>query len=202
MSRPPENSAAPAAVESVPTEPVAFTPEERRVLLALARQSIQSALENRETPKGPISPRLLEFRGAFTTLYVDAELRGCVGYALPIAPLYRAVAETARAAAFEDGRFSPLTLEEFPRLRISLSVLSTLAPIRPDAVEVGKHGLLISLADRRGLLLPQVPTEHGWDRVTFLQQTCRKAGLPLDCWQSEAKLEAFTAESFADSDLS
>ena len=126
------------------------------------------------------------------------ELRGCVGYAVPIAPLYRAVAETARAAAFEDSRFLPVTKEEAPQLEVSLSVLSRLFPIHPEAVEVGRHGLLISDGARRGLLLPQVPVEHGWDRETFLEQTCRKAGLPLDAWRKAATIEAFTAEVFGD----
>ena len=86
-------------------------------------------------------------------------------------------------------------------LEISLSVLSRLFPIHPDAVEVGRHGLVISEGARRGLLLPQVPVEHAWDRETFLEQTCRKAGLPLDAWRKAATLEAFTAEVFGDADL-
>jgi AmmeMemoRadiSam system protein A len=129
------------------------------------------------------------------------QLRGCVGYALPIAPLHRAVAETARAAAFDDSRFSPVTLEEAPRLEVSLSVLSHLFPIHPEAVEVGRHGLLISQGAHRGLLLPQVPVEQNWDRKTFLDQTCRKAGLPLSAWRRDATIEAFSAEVFGDSDI-
>jgi AmmeMemoRadiSam system protein A len=144
---------------------------------------------------------LSEPRGVFTTLYLDRELRGCVGYAVAVAPLYRAVAETARAAAFDDSRFLPVTREEAPRLEVSLSVLSGLVPIRPEAVEVGRHGLVISQGARRGLLLPQVPSEHGWDRETFLDQTCRKAGLPPDAWRKTATIEAFTAEVFGDSDV-
>ena len=131
---------------------------------------------------------------------LQRELRGCVGYAAPIAPLYRAVAETARAAAFEDSRFLPITRQEALNLEVSLSVLSRLFPIHPDRVEVGRHGLIISLGAYRGLLLPQVPVEHGWDRQTFLEQTCRKAGLPLDAWRKSATIEAFTAEVFSDFD--
>jgi AmmeMemoRadiSam system protein A len=131
----------------------------------------------------------------------DRQLRGCVGYAMPVAPLYRAVAETARAAAFEDSRFFPVTREEAPRLEVSLSVLSRLFAIHPDAVEVGRHGLVVSQGGRRGLLLPQVPTEHDWDRETFLEQTCRKAGLPEDAWRKGASIEAFTAEVFCDADV-
>jgi uncharacterized protein len=129
------------------------------------------------------------------------QLRGCVGYAEPVAPLYRAVAETARAAAFEDSRFFPVTKQEVPRLEISLSVLSRLFPIPPEAVETGRHGLVISQGGRRGLLLPQVSTENNWDRETFLGQTCRKAGLPEDAWRNGACIEAFTAEVFSDADV-
>ena len=116
----------------------------------------------------------------------------------PIAPLYRTVADTARAAAFEDTRFPPLRAEEISELEVSLSVLSPLSPVIPEQIEVGRHGLVVSLSNHRGLLLPQVPVEHGWDRTTFLEQTCRKAGLPTDAWEHGAKLEAFTAEIFGD----
>jgi AmmeMemoRadiSam system protein A len=144
---------------------------------------------------------LNESRGAFTTLYFRGELRGCVGHVYPIDSLYRTVAETARAAAFEDTRFSPITRDEAAELQISLSVLSPLRTVEPQQVEVGRHGLLVSLHQHRGLLLPQVPIEHGWDRITFLEQTCRKAGLPPDAWQTDARIEVFTAEVFGDRDV-
>ena len=83
-------------------------------------------------------------------------------------------------------------------MQVSLSVLSPPQPIQADQIEIGRHGLLVSLGLYRGLLLPQVPVEHGWDRIQFLEQTCRKAGLPLNAWQTGAKLEAFTAEVFSD----
>ncbi len=113
-------------------------------------------------------------------------------------PVYRAVAETARAAAFEDTRFYPVTVQEAPELHIELSILSPPQPIAADTVEIGRHGLLISSSGRRGLLLPQVPVEHNWNSTTFLEQTCRKAGLPLDAWKNGATIEAFTAEVFGD----
>ncbi len=187
-----------------------FSLDERRTLLRIAHQAILSALEHQPFPDQPVSsPALSEPRGVFTTLYLPGDLpgdlhrqlRGCVGYAAPIAPLYRAVAETARAAAFDDSRFLPVTREEAPALEISLSVLSRLFPIHPDAVEVGRHGLVISDSGRRGLLLPQGPVEYGWDREMFLEQTCRKAGLPLGAWRKAATLEAFTAEVFGDADV-
>jgi AmmeMemoRadiSam system protein A len=175
-----------------------YSQDERALLLRLAHDSILSALEGREIPLDPPTEHLAEPRGAFTSLYLRGELRGCVGYILPVSPVYRAVADTARAAAFEDTRFSPVTLPEARDLEIQLSILSPPQPISPEAVEIGRHGLLITMAGRRGLLLPQVPTEHNWDRTTFLEQTCRKAGLPLDAWQKGPTIEAFTAEVFGD----
>jgi len=186
-----------------------FSPEQRRTLLRIAHEAILSALEHRPLPEAPPSSSgLLEPRGVFTTLYLPGDLhgevhralKGCVGYAAPIAPLYRAAAETARAAAFDDPRFSPVTKEEAPSLEVSLSVLSHVFPIHADGVVIGRHGLLISQGARRGLLLPQVPIEHGWKRETFLEQTCRKAGLPQDAWRKGATIEAFTAEVFGDGD--
>ncbi len=177
-----------------------FSLEERRILLRIAHESILSAFAEQGLPEAPLSPHLSEPRGAFTTLYLHGSLRGCVGYAMPVAPLYQAVAETARAAAFEDSRFWPVTVGEARQLEISLSVLSRLFPIHADEVEVGRHGLVVSFASHRGLLLPQVPVECGWDRETFLEQTCRKAGLPSDAWRRDATLEAFTAEVFRDNE--
>jgi len=182
------------------TERNEFSREERKLLLKLAHDAIRASLEHRELPAPSVSPHLAEPRGAFTTLYFRGDLRGCVGHVHPIDSLYRTVAETARAAAFEDFRFSPITVEETAQLEISLSVLSPLRMVQPEEVEVGRHGLLVSLREHRGLLLPQVPVEHGWDRITFLEQTCRKAGLPPHAWQTGAKVEVFTAEVFGDRD--
>jgi AmmeMemoRadiSam system protein A len=188
-----------AASESASQE---FSNAERTVLLGLAHDSIVSVLQHREICLDPPTPHFAEPRGAFTSLYLrqgdQKELRGCVGYVLASCAVYRAVAETARAAAFEDHRFRPVTMEEAPNLEIELSILSPAQSIRPDAIEVGRHGLLIAGNGRRGLLLPQVPVEHGWDRLTFLEQTCRKAGLPLDAWKHGASIEAFTAEVFGE----
>jgi len=184
----------------VNTEPNEFSLEERKLLLKLAHEAILASLEDRELSLNPVPPHLAEPRGAFTTLYFRGELRGCVGHVYPIDSLYRTVAETARAAAFEDTRFWPITLDEATELEVSLSILSPLRTVQPEQVEVGRHGLLVSLHQHRGLLLPQVPIEHGWDRVTFLEQTCHKAGLPADAWQTGAQIEVFTAEVFADRD--
>jgi len=186
-----------------------FSPEERKILLGIAREAIATGLADNPLEDGPqfsavsqspVGAVFVEPRGVFTTLYLGGELRGCVGYPSPIRPLYQAVAETARAAAFEDTRFWPVTEEEASELKISLSVLSPLFPIEAGQVEVGRHGLVISDGLRRGLLLPQVPVEHGWDRETFLEQTCRKAGLPAGAWRRSVVIEAFTAEVFGDED--
>jgi AmmeMemoRadiSam system protein A len=175
-----------------------FSPEERTLLLRLAHEAIAATLDQRELSLAPPSEHLAEPRGAFTTLYYRGGLRGCVGYVFPVTSLYRTIAESARGAAFDDSRFSPVTRDEAPELQVSLSILSLPQPIQADQVEIGRHGLLISLGPYRGLLLPQVPVEHGWDRIQFLEQTCRKAGLPLNAWQTGATLEAFTAEVFGD----
>jgi AmmeMemoRadiSam system protein A len=190
-----------------------FSREERIQLLRLAHDSISSALQHREISLDPPTPHFAEPRGVFTSIYLRhdlpgeaqsreaqrrEELRGCVGYVLPTCPVYRAVAETARAAAFDDNRFRPVTIEEAPHLEIELSILSTPQPIRPEEIEVGHHGLLVSWRGQRGLLLPQVPVERAWDRTIFLEQTCRKAGLPPDAWQKGATIEAFTAEVFGE----
>jgi uncharacterized protein len=175
-----------------------FSKDERLLLLRLAHDSILSALQRREISLAPPTPHLAEPRGVFTSLHMRGELRGCVGYVFPTSAVYRAVAETARAAALEDTRFAPVTAEQAPHLQIELSILSPPQPIAPEAIEIGRHGLLITMHGHRGLLLPQVPIEHQWDGETFLQQTCRKAGLPTDAWKHGAKIEAFTAEIFGE----
>jgi AmmeMemoRadiSam system protein A len=185
----------PAAAETVEQ----FSAEQRLYLLRLAHEAILARIDGRSLSVAELNCEwLAESRGVFTTLYLHGQLRGCVGYAMPIAPLFRAVAETACAAAFNDTRFVPVLREETGILEISLSILCPPVLIHAEDVVVGRHGLLISEGARRGLLLPQVPVEQGWDRETFLCQTCRKAGLPADAWRKGAIIEAFTAEVFSD----
>jgi AmmeMemoRadiSam system protein A len=201
MPSPPRNTSSVEADSAQPPPPAnEYSPKERALLLRLAHRAIESDLEQRALSLEPPSAHLAQPRGVFTTIYLLGELRGCVGYVFPVAPLYRAVAETARAAASQDTRFSPVTRDEAPHLAVSLSVLSPLKQIDPEQVRIGRHGLVVTLAGQRGLLLPQVPVEHGWDRLTFLEQTCRKAGLPADAWKRGATVEAFTAEVFGDAD--
>jgi AmmeMemoRadiSam system protein A len=187
--------------ESQADEAGDYSSEERGLLLHLAHDAIAFLALGRKLDFEPPGGHLQESRGVFTTLYLHGELRGCVGYVLPVLPLFQAVVETARAAASQDTRFTPVTAEEVQHLQVSLSVLSPLRPIEAEQIEIGKHGLVVTLGGRRGLLLPQVPVEHGWDRVAFLEQTCRKAGLFPDAWKAGVTLEVFTAEVFGDPDL-
>jgi AmmeMemoRadiSam system protein A len=168
------------------------------LLLRLAHQAMETALEGRLLDLTAPSEHLAEARGAFTTWHLEGRLRGCIGYVFPAQSLYRAVAETARAAAFDDPRFNPVTLAEARAVKAEISVLSTLRSIAPEEIVIGKHGLVITEGGRRGLLLPQVPVEWNWDRETFLAQTCRKAGLAPGAWQRGAELQAFTAEVFGE----
>jgi AmmeMemoRadiSam system protein A len=176
----------------------AFSQEERSLLLRLAHDAIVSVLQSRNLCLEAPTAHLAEARGVFTSLYLRDALRGCVGYVYPKSSVFRAVAESARAAAFEDNRFPPVTQEEAAGLEVELSILSPPQPIQPEAIQIGQHGLLISQNGRRGLLLPQVAVERHWGRTTFLRQTCQKAGLPADAWQSGASIQAFTAEIFDD----
>jgi AmmeMemoRadiSam system protein A len=177
-----------------------LTAGERRALLRAAREAIAAHFEKRRPQLPAATGALAENRGAFVTLHEkDGELRGCVGLMRSEVSLLDTVARMAVAAATEDTRFDPVTAAELDGLRIEISALGPLAPIRPDAVEVGRHGLLIGYGGRRGVLLPQVPVEHGWDRETFLAHTCWKAGLPEDTWTKPGvELFGFTATVFGE----
>jgi AmmeMemoRadiSam system protein A len=177
-----------------------YSDEERRWLLRLAHESIRAAVSGRPLQRVEATSHLREARGAFTTLHEDGKLRGCIGMVMAMKPLDETICEMARAAALEDTRFSPVTEAELARLQMEISVLSPMFEIAPEDVVVGRHGLMVSYGNRRGLLLPQVAPEWGWDRETFLEQTCRKAGLAADSWKRGAKLEAFTAEVFGEAE--
>ena len=176
----------------------------RRHLLALARRAIEGQLAGlapAEEDLGELRVELERRRGAFVTLTRrrDGELRGCVGVTEPRYRLDEAVAHAAVAAAVHDRRFEPVASAELAGLTLHVSVLGDLVPIDPAAVEVGVHGLVIRGAGRSGLLLPQVATERGWDRERFLDETCRKAGLPPGAWRNgDCELLAFTATVFSE----
>ena len=177
-----------------------LTAEERDALLRAARESIVAHFQRRRPQLPAATGALAEKRGAFVTLHrSDGELRGCVGMMRGDRPLLETVARMAVASAIEDGRFDPVTEAELGGLTIEISALGPLEPIRPEEVEVGRHGLLIGYGSRRGVLLPQVPVEQGWDRESFLAHTCGKAGLPEDTWKKpEVELLGFTATVFGE----
>ncbi len=175
-----------------------FTPDQRHDLLALARQAILAHMTH-----GPV-PRLdsacaAARHGAFVSLHVRGDLRGCIGYPQSDQPLGQVIARCAVSAATADLRFAPLTLDELAVARIEISVLGPIEPVTDtNEIIVGRHGLIVAQGYSKGLLLPQVATEHGWDRDTFLGYTCAKAGLKKDAWKSGADIFRFEAEVFAE----
>lgn len=177
-----------------------LTARERTCLLGLARRAIEHYFEHGGLLRAPCDDGFLKAeRGAFVTLHAGEELRGCIGYPLPVKSLWSTIVEMAVAAASQDYRFEPVRPEELERIRIEISVLGLPRPIeRPAEVEVGKHGIIVSKGHHKGLLLPQVPVEQGWDRETFLRHGCLKAGLPPDEWRKGARIEVFTAQVFSE----
>ncbi|MBD3232857.1 MAG: AmmeMemoRadiSam system protein B [candidate division Zixibacteria bacterium] len=177
-----------------------LTEEEKQTLLKIARDAIIKAVSGDKANEPPeIDDPVLHTKcGAFVTITEAGQLRGCIGYTEAFKPLYQTVHECAISAALHDYRFMPLQPNELDNIHLEISVLSPLVKVENlEDIEVGKHGLMISLGSNRGLLLPQVATEYGWDRQTFLEHTCRKAGLPRDAYQApNATLEYFTAEIF------
>ena len=170
----------------------------RAALLSLARQSIVTFLEEgRRLKRGRdydlVAPA---HRGAFVTLHSSSgDLRGCIGTILPIGPLDETVVRMAVAAAVEDPRFDCVTLPELPSLSIEISALTVPDRAEVESIRVGRHGLIISRGSRKGLLLPQVAPEWGWNRLQFLDQTCKKAGLPAGAWRDpDTIVEWFEAE--------
>jgi hypothetical protein len=182
------------------------TPEEGRELLEIARESIANALALGRTEarwemgqrlrSRDWTGRLAQPSGAFVTIRERGELRGCIGYIESPLPLARVVAEVAAKAATEDPRFPPMTQSDLARATLEVSILTPLRRITDIAeITVGTHGLLMELGRHRGLLLPQVASEYGWDRETFLASTARKAGLPGAAWKDpEASLYIFSAD--------
>jgi hypothetical protein len=181
-------------------EPAKLSGEERQALLFAARQALEAlfappSVESRVAAVRR-TPRLAAPSGAFVTLRRrDGRLRGCIGSLEPRRPLLDSVVESARAAARRDPRFAPLGADEVADVTIEVSVLGGLLPVEdPAAIEIGRDGLVITRGLERGVLLPQVATEHGWDRIQFLENTCCKAGLPPNAWKEGARVERFVAE--------
>ncbi|HEB84544.1 MAG TPA: AmmeMemoRadiSam system protein B [Bacteroidetes bacterium] len=178
-----------------------LTDERRAELLRIAREHVKAAAKGKPAPAVEVEDEVLNRRcGAFVTLREPGgELRGCIGYPEAWRPLAQTVAEVAEAAATRDPRFPPVAPREVGKLAVEVSVLSPMAPIDPEEVEPGRHGVVIRHRGRQGLLLPQVATNQGWDREQFLDHLCLKAALSPGAWRDpEAKLYAFTAEVFSD----
>jgi AmmeMemoRadiSam system protein A/AmmeMemoRadiSam system protein B len=179
-------------------EPPVFTKAQEETLLRLARSTLQTYLEDGVVSDQDIDdPELGRRAGVFVTLIQEGELRGCIGRTRADVPLFEAVKQLSIQAATGDPRFPALTRDALDDVMIEVSVLSPLRRLTDfGQIEVGTHGLMIFKDGQQGLLLPQVPAEQGWDREMYLDNLCRKAGLPEDCWRDGAALYAFTAVVF------
>ena len=178
--------------------------QQRTLLLTIARESIASVFRGASPePDPPRDQALLRPSGAFVTLTIDGVLRGCIGSIEAVHPLWRAVMQGALNAAFRDPRFPALRPAELARVDIEISVMSPIVPVGSlEDIVVGRDGLIVHGGDRAGLLLPQVATEYGWDRDTFLTQTCLKAGLSPNAWRPPGcRIERFSAEVFGELSL-
>lgn len=176
-----------------------LTPAEQQALLRLARETLVAHLAG-GAPPGPVPlADPLAHSGAFVTLLVNGELRGCIGYPGSKDPLPDLISRCAISSATEDPRFPSVAAEELAQLSIEISVLTPIVLVRDiQEIEVGRHGLVAEQGFRRGLLLPQVASEYGWDRETFLDHTCIKAGLPANAWKTGAKISKFEAQVFSE----
>jgi AmmeMemoRadiSam system protein A len=178
-----------------------LTNDEKEILLKSARQSILSVFGEVEKPEINYTayPLLKQKVGAFVTLKIDGELRGCIGFIFAVSPLFETVCEMAQSAAFNDPRFNKLAREEYDKLKIEISVLSPFEPIeRYDEIEIGKHGLLLDEGGR-AVLLPQVASENNFTREQFLTALCHKAGLYGEYWKERVlKIKVFTATVFSE----
>jgi AmmeMemoRadiSam system protein B/AmmeMemoRadiSam system protein A len=174
--------------------------EDKKTLMQIARATIEHRVKGEQPPDFEVdSPILKEKRGAFVTIHKHGQLRGCIGYIEAIKPLYITIREMAEAAALHDHRFPPVSPEELPSLDLEISVLTPLRRIKSiEEIEIGRHGILLKKGYHQGVFLPQVATEQGWDRITFLNQICYKAGIPdINCWKEEdAEIYIYSAEVF------
>jgi len=177
-----------------------LTKKEQRELLKIARQTIVDYVTNGKVPVvAPTAPGLNLHSGCFVTIKQDGELRGCIGNFVSDQPLYQLVQEMAVSAATRDPRFYPMKADDLADFKIDISVLSPLRKaVSVEEIKVGTHGIYIVKGSYRGVLLPQVATEYGWNRDQFLEHTCIKAGLPQDAWRGECDIFIFSAQVFGD----
>ncbi len=181
-----------------------LTAEEQKQLLRVAREAIVEHLRDEKTSKaGAPSERLTERCGTFVSLHKHGDLRGCIGTMTGRRPLIDSIREMAVSASIRDPRFPPVTEAELVDIDLEISVLGPLGQIDDvSEIDVGRHGILITRELYSGLLLPQVATQYGWDRETFLEQTCIKAGLPSDGWKDpKTQIETFEAQVFGEQDF-
>ena len=177
-----------------------LSPEERQWLLRVARDAIVSSVTDGSLPPPETSTgKLLEQRGCFVTIKKPGELRGCIGNFISDKPLCELVQEMAVSAATRDPRFYPMKKTDLIDFELEISVLSSLQKIETvEDIRVGEHGLYLEKNFSRGVLLPQVAVEYGWDRETFLRQACVKAGLRPEDWQEGTDIYIFSAEVFGE----
>ena len=177
-----------------------LTQAEQKELLTIARETIMAYVTSGKVPAFTVtSPGLIAERGCFVTIKQQGKLRGCIGNFVSDKPLYSLVQEMAIAAATQDPRFYPLKPSDLDDFELEISALSPLKKVSSvNEIQVGTHGLYITKNTYRGVLLPQVATEYGWDRETFLKHTCLKAGLPEHAWKKECEISTFTALVFGE----
>ena len=177
-----------------------LTKKEQRDLLKIARDAIVSYVTSGTVPAVETFSKGLKLEsGCFVTIKQHGQLRGCIGNFISDKPLYRLVQEMAVSAATRDPRFYPMKRQDLDAFGLEISVLSPLELISSvDEIKVGTHGIYLVKNSYRGVLLPQVATEYGWDRDTFLRHTCIKAGLPENAWQKECQIFIFSAQVFGE----
>jgi AmmeMemoRadiSam system protein A len=177
-----------------------LTKKEQRDLLKIARETIASYVSSGSIPAVETASRGLNLEsGCFVTIKHQGQLRGCIGNFVSDQPLYRLVQEMAVSAATRDPRFYPMKQQDLDAFDLEISVLSPLELISSvDEIKVGIHGIYLVKNSSRGVLLPQVATEYGWDRDTFLRHTCLKAGLPENAWQKDCQIYVFSALVFGE----
>jgi len=181
---------------------VTLSSGDQRRLLALARRALEARVRGDRPPEIERGGGLDLHLGAFVTIHRANELRGCLGRLDRDRPIAEHVVHLAAIVSDSDPRFPPVRAAELPLIAIQISALTAEQEVADiEAIEVGRHGLIVEHGRRRGLLLPQVAIEYDWDRITFLAHTCLKAGLPSDAWRNGARIFCFEAQVFGEDDL-